>query len=350
MNEREIFVAALDKEDERQRAAYLDAVCGGDIELRAKIEVLLRESRRLGDFLETPAPGLAELYPPLADRAPLVGGSPLAAGRWESRVLGDYRILREIGRGGMGVVYEAEQISLHRRVALKMLPFAAVLDPKQLQRFQNEALAAASLKHPGIVQVYAVGCERGVHYYAMEYVEGRTLAEVIEELREEQAAGSEQRAVGSGQHVERAITPSPPPPVTLSPSHPVCPSPLAPRPSPLLPEPRTLNPEPFSPETKRGPQATVSTKGPQQRSEFFRSAAQLGIQAAEALEHAHQMGVVHRDIKPSNLIVAESRESRARDIRLSALRSPRCASTSPISAWRKSQPPHPLGQRVGGPL
>jgi len=96
--------------------------------------------------------------------------------------LGDYRILREIGRGGMGVVYEAEQISLHRRVALKVLPFAAVLDPRHLQCFKNEAQAAASLEHPNIVNVYSVGCERGVHYYAMQYVEGRTLAEVIRQL------------------------------------------------------------------------------------------------------------------------------------------------------------------------
>src|SRR5439155_2724023 len=78
--------------------------------------------------------------------------------------LGDFRLLREIGRGGMGVVYEAEQISLRRRVALKVLPFAAALDAKQLQRFKNEALAAAGLQHPHIVPVHAVGSDRGVHY------------------------------------------------------------------------------------------------------------------------------------------------------------------------------------------
>ena len=99
-------------------------------------------------------------------------------------VLGDFRILREIGRGGMGVVYEAEQVSLGRRVALKVLPFAAVLDPRHLQRFKNEAQAAAALEHPNIVHVYSVGCERGVHYYAMQYIEGQTLAQVIEELRQ----------------------------------------------------------------------------------------------------------------------------------------------------------------------
>src|SRR5262245_6412214 len=91
-------------------------------------------------------------------------------------VLGDYRIVRKVGRGGMGVVYEAEQVSLGRRVALKVLPFAATMDPKHLQRFKNEARAAASLHHEHIVPVYGVGCERGVHYYAMQFIDGTTLA------------------------------------------------------------------------------------------------------------------------------------------------------------------------------
>src|SRR5206468_10438398 len=79
--------------------------------------------------------------------------------------------------------YEAEQISLNRCVALKVLPFASTLNPKHLQRFKNEALAAAHLHHTNIVPVFSVGCERGVHYYAMQYIEGQTLAEVIHELR-----------------------------------------------------------------------------------------------------------------------------------------------------------------------
>jgi eukaryotic-like serine/threonine-protein kinase len=84
-----------------------------------------------------------------------------------SGLLGDFRILREVGRGGMGVVYEAEQVSLRRRVALKVLPFAATMDPRHLQRFHNEAQAAACLHHTNIVPVFFVGCERGVHFYAM---------------------------------------------------------------------------------------------------------------------------------------------------------------------------------------
>src|SRR2546423_14390333 len=100
-----------------------------------------------------------------------------------TRVLGDFHLVREIGRGGMGIVYEAMQISLGRRVALKVLPFAAALDPRHLQRFKNEAQAAAHLQHPNIVPVYAVSCDRGVHSYAMQFIEGQTLAEVIAELR-----------------------------------------------------------------------------------------------------------------------------------------------------------------------
>ena len=99
-----------------------------------------------------------------------------------SEPLGDFRLIREVGRGGMGIVYEAEQISLNRRVALKVLPFAATMDPRHLQRFRNEAQAAACLHHPNIVPVYGVGCERGVHYYAMQFIDGQTLAQVIAEI------------------------------------------------------------------------------------------------------------------------------------------------------------------------
>src|SRR5256714_6603086 len=117
-----------------------------------------------------------------ADGGPVQGDA--AEGELVARTLGDFRLLRELGRGGMGIVYEAEQVSLRRRVALKVLPFAGMLDPRQLQRFQNEARAAACLHHTNIVPVYFVGCERGVHFYAMQLVEGMNLAALIDQQRQ----------------------------------------------------------------------------------------------------------------------------------------------------------------------
>ena len=115
------------------------------------------------------------------DERPLraLGESPIEGGR----ILGDFRILGEIGRGGMGIVYEAEQLSLGRRVALKVLPLATAMDPRALQRFQLEAQAVAWLQHPRIVPVYAVGSLGDVPYYAMQFIEGASLAELIAELR-----------------------------------------------------------------------------------------------------------------------------------------------------------------------
>ena len=110
------------------------------------------------------------------------GGAPSEDSMQLAR-LGEYRIIREVGRGGMGVVYEVEQLPLGRRVALKVLPSTASLDPRQLQRFQVEAQAAALLHHEHIVPVFGIGCDRGVHYYAMQFIDGRSLADVIRDLR-----------------------------------------------------------------------------------------------------------------------------------------------------------------------
>src|SRR5262249_29531335 len=127
----------------------------------------------------------------LADLGGSAARSGLADGGAEGPrgTLGDFRIVREVGRGGMGVVYGAEQLPLGRRVALKVMPFAATLDPRQLQRFHNEARAAALLDHPHIVPVYGVGCERGVHYYAMKFVDGRTLADLVAHARGPDSTG-----------------------------------------------------------------------------------------------------------------------------------------------------------------
>ena len=116
-----------------------------------------------------------ELAAPLRAIAPAPGAS--------GQTFGDFVAVEEIGRGGMGVVYKARQKSLNRTVALKVLPFAATMDPRQIRRFHNEAQAAAGLHHSNIVPVYFVGCEGGVHYYAMQFIEGRDLASVIAQLR-----------------------------------------------------------------------------------------------------------------------------------------------------------------------
>jgi len=89
--------------------------------------------------------------------------------------LGDFEVIREIGRGGMGVVYEARQVSLNRKVALKVLDPGLGLTPQAVQRFQREAEAAANLHHTNIVPVYATGEQDGTHFYAMELIEGPSL-------------------------------------------------------------------------------------------------------------------------------------------------------------------------------
>ncbi len=109
-----------------------------------------------------------------------VKGGPEAA---DERQLGDYRIVRELGRGAMGAVFEATQESLGRRVALKVLPGTFALDPKRLERFRREARATARIHHPNIVPVYEVGEAGGSHYYAMEYIDGPSLDHVIAEAR-----------------------------------------------------------------------------------------------------------------------------------------------------------------------
>src|SRR4029077_6146514 len=116
------------------------------------------------------------LAPNIAEESPAEDFAPPAQ-------LGDYRILGEVGRGGMGVVYEAEQLPLGRRVALKVLPSAASLDSRQRQRFQLEAQAVALLEHEHIVSVHGVGCDQGVHYFAMQFIDGWSLADLIRELR-----------------------------------------------------------------------------------------------------------------------------------------------------------------------
>src|SRR5262249_37864318 len=114
-------------------------------------------------------------------RQPSGGGSPTST--LIPRRLGDYLLLRLVGRGGMGLVYEAVQESLDRRVALKILPFANDRDAREIRRFQHEAQAAARLHHTHIVTVYGVGQHDGWHYIAMQFVEGLGLDSLLSVAR-----------------------------------------------------------------------------------------------------------------------------------------------------------------------
>src|SRR5262249_51907053 len=113
------------------------------------------------------------------------GAGPAAGGRPLPERLGDFRIVREGGRGGLGGVYGAEQGSLGRRVALKVLPRHALLDPAAVERFRRESRAAAGLHHTNIVQVFGTGEQDGLHYFVMQFIPGIGLDVLIDELKQQ---------------------------------------------------------------------------------------------------------------------------------------------------------------------
>jgi serine/threonine protein kinase len=285
--------------DRQEFLARYPAIAGSLAECLEALEFV----NAVGPRLEQPAAGLpgvsnrsrAEGIPESPPGLPASSSLPVDLGT----PLGDFRLLREIGHGGMGVVYEAEQLSLGRRIALKVLPFALTLDPRQLQRFKNEARAAAHLHHSHIVPIYSVGCERGVHFYAMQYIDGQPLSAVINELRQLARIGKSSGARSAEREAQNPNQEAP-----CAPRSALCAS-LADQPTgPYVPRSEASREMAAdAPTTPRMAGTTLpSTSGPV----FFQTIARFGLQAAEALDHAHQLGVVHRDIKPANLLLDTS--------------------------------------------
>ena len=234
-----------------ERAAYLAAANINEPDIRSEVESLLRAHDDAGDFLEA---------------APRLGPDPL-----KQQQLGDFVIGREIGRGGMGVVYEARQTSLNRLVALKVLSTSVGLTPKAVQRFHHEAEAAAKLHHTNIVPIYATGEQDGTHFYAMELIEGTSLDQVIRQLRQLP---------------------------TDMPAPPAAPGDAPDASTFTATGPYMKSPRPSSSTVGRSQSSRNSGSG------YFNTLARMIAEVAEALDYAHQQGVIHRDIKPSNLLLS----------------------------------------------
>jgi serine/threonine protein kinase/WD40 repeat protein len=230
---------------------------------------------------------LVEGLKPQAD-ATVAAGCARGAGRdaVPERV-GDFRVLRELGRGGMGVVYEAEQESLGRRVALKVLAPGVARSPEQVRRFVREARSAARLHHTNIVPVFGVGEHDGLHYYAMQFIPGLGLDKVLDEVRrlkDRDPSGGDGGASST------------------RPSVPEASSTLIAR---SVASGRFGEPSPPAEGAAGDAPARPSTLAAETDSDarYARGVARTGLQVAEALEYAHQQGTLHRDVKPSNILL-----------------------------------------------
>jgi serine/threonine protein kinase len=230
---------------------------------------------------------IRELFPALVVMEQFKPAKADATGAYEATAalascplesLGDYHILREVGRGGMGVVYEAEQVSLDRHVALKVLPRQALLNATYLERFRREAKAAAKLHHTNIVPVFGVGECEGLHYYAMQFIRGEALDFVLRDLRRlrGQPGGMEGAATAGEESVAHSLLSG-----------------------------RFAAPagEADAPTVRVEARSSVTLSASGSEADFYRGVARIGLQVADALAYAHRNGVLHRDVKPSNLLL-----------------------------------------------
>ncbi len=214
------------------------------------------------------------------------------------RVLGDFELRREIGRGGMGTVYEAWQRSLQRIVALKVLGGHVSGSRAAVQRFQREAQAAAKLHHTHIVPIFAQGEDNGVYFYAMEFVEGTSLHAILSATRDRQSADTETIDL-----METVLLPRTSTPAKLSGGSGSFGGRGQAKKAPELDSTVTV---------LKAPEINTSV-------EHFGMIAEHTADVADALEYAHQRGVIHRDIKPHNLMLGRDGRLRVSDFGLARL-------------------------------
>jgi serine/threonine protein kinase/WD40 repeat protein len=236
-----------------------------------------------------------------------------------------FKIVKTLGRGGMGIVYEAVEVELNRRVALKVLPHSAWSDERQISRFKYEARAVAQLHHENIVPIYKVGSDRDVHYYTMQLIEGLNLAQII---------GGIKTHVDSNAKIDtKRRTNARTKPDSKSDS-------------------RDSKSKSSSSSRKRIDfvelaSALSSGRHGAQELTSYQAIAEFGAEIAAALAHAHELGVIHRDVKPSNILVDEQNKPWVADFGLALVRNATVA-TKPgdiVGTYRYMSPEQATGRR-----
>lgn len=203
------------------------------------------------------------------------------------RRLGNYELISVLGRGGMGIVFLARDSNLNREVALKVLPVVNSFDRTRRLRFENEARSAARLQHPNIVSVHEYDSDQGIHYFAMQRVAGKNLAEWIEQMRRNPLS---MREFGVGDTKRTGVTRF----------DTVGNDPTLASGGEDAGVQAALESQASSSGNRSG---STNRSGSMVTRSFCHAVAKIGMQAASGLHYAHQLGVVHRDVKPSNLMI-----------------------------------------------